>query len=230
LRIVSWNVAGLDERELDERTEAQCLQLLLHAPERWGGPFDAISLQEVIARTWHAHWRPHLAAAGYRVFPADPTAGDSTYFALLAVRDPAATGGDARFPGTRMGRRLVWAETRGTLVLGSHLESTKDGAHERQAQVRAIGERMVAHAGPAVFAGDTNLRASEEGAIHPELVDAWVAAGSPPKHRKTWTGGTASARFDRLWLRGLSVTRFEALPVALSDHLPLAATLQPPAG
>lgn len=225
LRLLTWNVAGLHEERLDERSEAQCLAALLRPV-----PFDAIALQEVVRRSWHGHWRHHLAAAGYRVVPADPTTTASEYFALLAVRAELGPVGDAApFRGSRMGRALVWADFRGWRVLTSHLESERAGRRERVHQAGAALARLRAHGGPAVFAGDANLRVEEEAEVEglADVDDAWVLAGSPESSRATWIGGRG-ARFDRVWCsRGLAVASFETLgDRALSDHLGLAVTFR----
>jgi endonuclease/exonuclease/phosphatase family metal-dependent hydrolase len=230
MHLLTWNVAGLHERRLDERTELQCLTALLR--ER---PFDVIALQEVVRRSWHAHWRHHLAAAGYRVLPEDPTRTDSSYFSVLAVRGEAR-GGAIPFPTSRMGRALVWAEVGSWLVLTSHLESERQGRGERLRQADDVLERLVAWPGPAVFAGDTNLRVEEEPDL-PRLgavTDAWDAVGRPPEARATWRGGRTGARFDRIWavrarpealevVGAGAVVDLDGLP--LSDHVGLALTL-----
>ena len=54
MSLVTWNVAGLDDCRLDERSEAQCLEDPLR-PE----PPSVIALQELVVRSWHAHWKHH---------------------------------------------------------------------------------------------------------------------------------------------------------------------------
>lgn len=221
----TWNVAGLDEARLDERAEAQCLALLLRE-----APPAVISLQEVVRRTWHGHFRHHLRAAGYTVVPADPTDTASEYFSLLAVRGVPTRAESLPLAGTRMGRRLVVAEVDGWLFLGLHAESERAGSAERVRQLGGVAERLLAHGGPAVFGGDTNLRVEEEVDVVglERLTDAWVAAGSPKQDRATWRGGRFSARYDRIW------SNPRARPVGwavrhelsdLSDHVPLEVRL-----
>ncbi|MEQ1508203.1 MAG: endonuclease/exonuclease/phosphatase family protein [Myxococcota bacterium] len=209
LLLVTWNVAGLDERSLDERTEAQCLSVLLR-PE----PPDVVMLQEVVRRSWHAHWKHHLAHAGYDVVPADPTAAtDSSYFAILAVRrdHPIADSGVVPFPGSRMGRQLVWADTGGWWLGTGHLESERGGARERIRQLGSVVGTVAGWPGPAVFAGDTNLRVEEEPRVEglSRVIDPWVALGRDPASKVTWRGGARSlgARFDRVYHSTAAVAR-----------------------
>lgn len=221
MTLTTWNVAGLHDRGLDERSERQCLALLLRDE-----PPDVISLQEVVRRSWHAHWKHHLRAAGYTVVPADPTDVDSEYFALLAVRGAPTRGESAPMRGSRMGRRLVRAEVGGWLVLGAHAESERQGSAERVRQLTTIAAELLAFDGPAVFAGDTNLRVEEEPDVEglSSLTDAWVAAGSPKADRATWIGGKRGARFDRVWSNARAApTSFRSRHELsdLSDHLPL---------
>lgn len=234
--VVTWNVGGLDETRLDERTEAACLALFLR-PE----PAHVVMLQELVRRSWHAHWKHHLHHAGYTVVPADPVT-DSAYFTALAVRrdHPVTRSGSALLPDTRMGRRLVWAEIDGWTFATAHLESGRDAVRERAAQLDAVVAHLLAGPGPGVFGGDTNLRVAEEPAIAGlgQVVDAWADAGKPSEHRATWFPPRPSegerphggARFDRVLLHRARCTAFEVAParvpaadglVDASDHHPV---------
>ncbi len=226
LRVLTWNLNGLDDRALDERTEAACFAMLLRPAQP-----DVVLLQEVVARSWYAHLRHHFAAAGYVSVPGDPPrSSSSSYFCAVLVRGHAIrASGVERFPGSAMGRALVWArldwEGRDLLVGTAHLESLKDGRAERMRQTDEVAARLLAHEGPAVFGGDTNLRVEEAAAIPrlAELADAWVALGEPPALRDTWHGGRARARYDRVWCKGLAPLSMSLLgaPGAPSDHLGL---------
>lgn len=230
--IVSWNLNGLDEEHLDERTEAACLSLLLR-PE----PASVIALQEVVRRSWHAHVKHHLHHAGYTVVPTDPTATDSEYFSLLAVRSEIGIQEAASepFPGSHMGRALVWARAGGWWFGTGHLESGSSASRERLAQLALVASRLAAEPGPAVFAGDTNLRRDETDGVPAveHTVDAWVEAGAPASAKSTWLGGRYGARFDRVLHNGRIETRSlwttghkRTDGVRPSDHLALWATLE----
>ena len=233
MSLLTWNLAGLDDRRLDERTEAACFEVLLR-PE----PVTVLVFQELVRRSWHAHWKHHLRHAGYAVFPEDPTATDSEYFSAVAVlgdRNPGP-GGVSAFPGSRMGRALAWAEVGGWLVCTGHLESERAGSDERVRQLAAVVARLEARDGPAVFAGDTNLRVTEEPAVDglDRAIDVWTALGRPADGKSTWIGGRIGARFDRIYtnraVQPVSLSTFGAatlpdLGVRVSDHLGLLATL-----
>jgi endonuclease/exonuclease/phosphatase family metal-dependent hydrolase len=171
------------------------------------------------------------------VIPEDPTRTDSSYFAALAVRtELPVRGGVVPFPTSRMGRALVWAEVGPWLFLTAHLESERQGRDERLRQADAVLERLLAHGGPAVYAGDTNLRVDEE-PILPRLAavtDAWDALGRPEDARATWRGGRYGARYDRIWSVRARPARLEVVGAGavqelgglpLSDHVALAVEL-----
>ena len=208
-------------------------------------PPDVVFLQEVVRRSWHAHIKHHYRHAGFRSIPEDPTDNPSEYFCVLWVREELGRGrgGADRFENTGMGRQLVWAEVpwndTSLLLMTSHLESTKGASVERVAQLASVVDRMVAHPGPAVFGGDTNLRKAEEPQVQGlELVDdAWTAAGEPRGLRATWPSVPMSkrpgARFDRVLVKGLSVASFSLLghdaPLfggAPSDHLAVEVVVE----
>mgnify|MGYP000008484159 CR=1 FL=1 len=235
LDIVTYNLLGLDDTRLDERTEAICRSLLLENPP------DIVLMQEVVARTLHAHVLPHFAAAGFTVAPRQPVS-DSHYFCVVAVRGGWKPLGAWRrpFPGSSMGRALLCLDVDWDgvplRVCTAHLESLAEGAPERRRQVRAVVEALGEHDGPAVFGGDTNLRGDRLEELG-SAVDAWEAAGAPPAQRATWwplSGRGRRMRFDRLWLGGRGawqVADVRAGPdlkvhgMRASDHVRLRARL-----
>jgi endonuclease/exonuclease/phosphatase family metal-dependent hydrolase len=212
LRVLTWNLAGLHDELLDERTEAACLAMLFRTPQP-----DVVLLQEVVRRSWHGHVRHHFAAAGFTPVPADPTTIETESFvvAFLGPRLAEARGASARLPATRMGRHLVTVDARCDgipfRVMTAHLDSLREGRRERLVQMAEIVRLLRAAGGPALFAGDTNLRDAEVAVLDlGGVTDAWEAAGSAEATRWTWRlpQGTARARFDRVYLRGLSVSSF----------------------
>lgn len=226
----TWNVNCLEESRLDERTEAACFSVFLR-PD----PPDVLLLQEVNARTWHAHWKHHLQAAGYYVMPPDPTGvTESEYFVLAAVRGTPTRATFSRFYGSGMGRGLLVVEFNGWMFCTAHLESGRGASDERVSQLTQVCARMRTFDGPAVFAGDTNLRVEEEERVRglAELTDAWVACGSKKAQRATWLGGKVGARFDRVLARGATPTSFARMGVEplpglgrISDHVALVVEL-----
>lgn len=197
LSLVTWNLFGLEPLQRDVRTEAACMGLLLEDPP------DIVCFQEVIDRTLVAHLRPHFSNAGYAhvVQPAS-----TEYTCALFVRSPLAlmSAGVRPFPSSQMGRALLEATVdwngQPVLILTAHMESLKSGSAARREQLARIRQRLETHPGPALFAGDTNLRDAEVGDLG-TLRDAWEVAGSPAD-RFTWSPwkGRARARFDRVFL------------------------------
>jgi endonuclease/exonuclease/phosphatase family metal-dependent hydrolase len=130
-----------------------------------------------------------------------------------------------------MGRRLVSAEVGGWLVLGLHAESERQGSAERVRQLTRVAAALLEHPGPAVFGGDTNLRAEEEPEVDglEGVTDAWAAAGAREADRATWRIGRRAARFDRVWCNPRATVvdlRCRHELAGLSDHLPVEVRLR----
>lgn len=223
--VVTWNLNGLDELGLDLRTEAAVQDILLDARIEAiaaghrvpGAPPDVVLLQEVTARTFHAHLKPHLSAAGYSMFPSVPP--DRSYFEILAVRPPwrPVEHRAEPLPKSQYGRWLHRLRLEGPgaecTVLTAHFDSgpEKTARAIRSAQARDVASLMKAR---AIFAGDTNLREREWAKLAPALGidDAWERAGSPDQHRFTWFADERRARFDRVWVTpDIDVTGFRAI-------------------
>lgn len=230
MRVISWNLFGLESDRLDERTEAAVFRMLLgDDPEAvlLGGaapePPEVLLLQEVVERTWFAHLRPHLTAAGYTLFPTEPPARN--YYEVIAVRGvPTGRPRLRRFERTGQGRHLLRVDLdlpSGPLaVFTAHLESLKPSREVRIEQAHEVFDAMLS-CRRAIFGGDTNLR-RDEVELPEGIVDAFEAMGAPAGHRATW----GKARYDRFWLVGVEPTAFstfggEPLPFGQppSDHL-----------
>jgi endonuclease/exonuclease/phosphatase family metal-dependent hydrolase len=212
LRVLTWNLAGLFDALLDERSEAACFAALLRQP-----PPDVVLLQEVVRRSWHGHLRHHFRAAGYTPVPLDPTATPHSYFALAFVGPRLEiVASEVRELPTRMGRSLVvvdaLADGRPIRLATAHLESLSGGRRERRLQLEEVVRALTEVEGPAVFGGDTNLRDPElSGFDFQGIEDAWEALGRPADRAVTWVhpDGKARARYDRFYLRGLRVESME---------------------
>lgn len=252
LRITTWNLNGLDDARLDERSEAACLRLLLR-PD----PPDVVLLQEVVRRSWHAHLKHHFAAAGYLAVPPDPTGSVHEYFVMAFVKDALKVHGATfePFANSGMGRGLLAVEVAAeggpvVWVATAHLESGRDASDIRVAQLRHALSRLIERPGPGVFGGDLNLRVAEERKV-PELAqvtDAFEAAGKPAEDRVTWPsvprdwmkGKGGGARFDRLYLHQAELVRFArigerpgpGIDEPPSDHIGVEVDITPraPAG
>lgn len=214
LQLLSWNIDGLDERDLEERTTAVCQTVLLKQPH-------VILLQEVI--------RPTLLLlqqklqSQYHIFtPSNPP---EHYFAAILVRKdsrgsilPGSFSANT-FPGTRMGRQLLELPLSfygvDFLILTSHLESMKDYSGERKEQLRAAFDAMLrgrSEGKLCVFGGDLNVREAEVKSVRvPDgVLDAWQACGGARDTKFTWDlkendnldwpyPSRPQARYDRIY-------------------------------
>jgi endonuclease/exonuclease/phosphatase family metal-dependent hydrolase len=210
LDLLTWNVDGLDERHLDLRSEAACLEVLLQPKHP-----HVVCLQEVVARSFHAHFVPHFRHAGFHPFPARPP-DNANYFDVVFVREPLVVDDAQRepFPASRLGRvltsvRIAW-EGRTFVAMTGHLESLREGSEERKRQLAEVARRLRSPDTLALFAGDTNLRDAETEGLLDDVGDAWVMVGSPTELRHTWDPsatpnirggkGWRALRFDRVLL------------------------------
>lgn len=245
LRLISWNLDGLDGRHVDLRTEVACRVILERAPE-------VVFLQEVVQRTFFAHLRPWMVGVGYQASPPQ-LSRHSSYGCVMFTRPPLKVRSARRslFSATQMGRSLLettvhW-EGHELLLLTAHLESLRQGRTERIQQLDVVCAALGAHAGPAVFAGDTNLRNSE--VAGKGIRDAWSELGEPRAARYTFDAltipnksGRTRARYDRVFLNShpgwrpteLSLLGMAAAPGAgglfPSDHAGIEVILSLSAG
>ena len=245
MRLVTWNLNGLDDCSLDERTEAAVFISILgarldqlHAGTRASAPADVIVLQEVVTRTLLAHLKPHLSAGGYIVIP--DVAPDRQTFEVIAYREPITLRAYQSEPlvDSIYARVLHIADfdhpDGAVRVLTAHFDSGTDAAKVRGAQLCQVGERIGVS---GIFAGDANLRKAEWLSVRDKLpmADVWESLGEPSTTRYTWrqlvNGEDYKARFDRVFLgpglvaSSISALGAEPLPVlgvSISDHLGLA--------
>ncbi|MCA9566760.1 MAG: endonuclease/exonuclease/phosphatase family protein [Myxococcales bacterium] len=234
--VVTWNLNGLEPIDLGPRTEGALFTVLL------GGPLEevltsgprldppaAVLLQEVVETSFYAHVVPHLRAAGYTIFPERPP--ERSYFEVIAVRGPVLDAESRPFRQSGMGRELTRVRTPWCTLFTGHLESLGPGRPARLTQTAEVLAALAATEGPALFGGDTNLRQAEWSTVEvPATVrDAWELAGSAPSTAATW----GKARYDRVWLKGLTATSFSLLgdrPLDAtgdrpSDHLGVRVTV-----
>jgi len=205
LRVCSYNVDGLDDATLLDRAGEVCSILLQQEPG--GFLADVILLQEMVPANVPI-FVSRLCSAGYVLAPSSVLEDDG-YFTLAffnGARIQITSSTRTPFPGSQMGRDLI--KVQGRLALGatgkppfstaassyeflfmtSHLESLGPSSAERCRQLKQILDTLLAFPGPALFAGDTNLREAEVNAepLYKEVVDGWVAGGSLAMEKQTW--------------------------------------------
>lgn len=239
MRVASWNLNGLDTTDLDVRTEAALFRMLLGGPPEevlLAGtpppPPDVLLLQEVVERSFRAHLLPHLRASGYVVVP--EAVPNRSYFEIIAVHGSHTVVDThlVRFDATIYDRWLTGVTIDGGVqIFTGHMDSLADGSASRVRQLHQICEAL--GSGPALFAGDTNLRDSEVGDLG-GITDAWEAVGRPNAHRWTWKGRRAKARYDRAYVAGMGIRGFKTFggePIGTgapaSDHLGIEVVVTP---
>jgi tyrosyl-DNA phosphodiesterase 2 len=216
LKVLSWNIDGLDGNDTVIRTETACHLIQTQTPH-------IVFLQEVVPSTlkiinsklgslYSIHYSHTLS---FLYFPA-----------ILVIKKSPKIHIDGEvgvfdFPKSTMGRHLlqlfVIISGIPVALYTSHLESMKDFSTERKDQLRQcfefIQEQNELFSRICIFGGDLNLRDYEVAAVGlpPHVVDVWEACGSIEEHKYTWDktiNDTAEwkfytkprLRFDRLYL------------------------------
>ncbi|KFU90117.1 Tyrosyl-DNA phosphodiesterase 2, partial [Chaetura pelagica] len=206
--LLTWNIDGLDIRNLKERAKGVCSYLTLYSP-------DVVFFQEFIP----PHLRLLQVFAGiYDIIPGN-TDGYFTAIMLKKTRVKLLKYEIIPFPTTSMMRNLlvVHVSISGNAVclMTSHLESTKNHSKERMKQLRMVFNRMQkeSESTTVIFGGDTNLRDSEVaklGNLPNNITDIWEFLGKPQHCRYTWdthsntnmdAGYKCKMRFDRVYFR-----------------------------
>ncbi|PIK36586.1 TRAF and TNF receptor-associated protein [Apostichopus japonicus] len=185
LKIISWNIEGLEKEMLKERTVAVINTLKRESP-------DVVFLQEVIPLSLN------IAAGAfcdsYHVFPG----GKFAYFTAILLKKETfhlETVLVEPFPNSQMLRNLIIAKAKcqgiSLQLMTSHIESMANQSEERKSQLRSIFARMTG-AGTdtvSIFGGDTNAKDREIFDLERErsdIEDVWETVGSPPESRFTW--------------------------------------------
>ena len=216
LRILTWNINGLEEKRIGPRMEKLCLEILVGgdlSAAIAGKPMppvpDVLVFQEMTRRAYKGQMRAHLKAAGFELWPAEPP--DREDYTLIAVRPPwrlvSSEWRDFDDSPLRRGCVISIIEHKTghrVRVLSGHMESLRSGSDARVAQAREIDGWLHEEETPAVFAGDTNLRQREWAMVRDDFraKDAYLVADSPEFARCTWwpPRGGPGYRFDRVWL------------------------------
>jgi tyrosyl-DNA phosphodiesterase 2 len=218
IKIITWNVDGLCERALVERSKAAARIILRENP-------DIITLQEVVYASANIYVNEFCKNKNY-VIASQMTDDIGAYFTMTfqhkrlqlvdAWRQPY-TGAANSNMGRDMSAITVQRSSGSPrlLVIGTHLESCKESARVREHQLECAFHRIQEHNGPAIVCGDLNLRDAEyKEAIRRvarlnvgdgKLYDAYECAGKPRDQASTWTLYNAphimkrTYRFDRVY-------------------------------
>ena len=215
-KLLSWNIDGLDERDLEERTTAVYQTILLKQP-------DFVFLQEVV-RASAAILEKKLKSKYHLFAPIHPP--QHYYVMILVKRDADLRVGvfDSKtFPGSVMGRQLVQlpVSCRGLdiLLMTSHLESMKDHSGERKNQLRTAFGVMTEtqREKVCIFGGDLNVREAEVKSVKvpKNTIDVWEACGADHNSMYTWD---VSANDNLNWsYPNKPKTRYDRIYLAPSD-------------
>ncbi|XP_003748534.1 tyrosyl-DNA phosphodiesterase 2 [Galendromus occidentalis] len=186
LKIVSWNIDGLDQKNRDLRTKNVCATVKKAAA-------DIVMLQEVVPETLRLI--DETLSKEYHLVHS----GVAEYFtAMLFHRKRVSFVQDKvfEFSNSVMGRKLQAAEVsfknaHKLFILNTHLESTGEFSDARRVQLQKCFRNLnkISDGYSAVLAGDLNLRDKELdgiGGIPAGICDMWERLGSRPEAKYTW--------------------------------------------
>jgi tyrosyl-DNA phosphodiesterase 2 len=188
-RFITWNIDGINDKNLVLRTNAVCDRI-----KKEGA--DIVFLQEVVVESEkiiRERLPEFLMISGQKngTFNAD-------YFtATLMKRDTVECDSfeTIMFRNTSMLRNLLVAKVKISStrlnLLNTHLESTGEFANVRKQQLSESLKRIVACSGDegVIFAGDLNLRDKELdaiGGLPNPVIDVWEATGRRKELAFTW--------------------------------------------
>ena len=215
LKLLSWNIDGLDERDLKERTQYVCQVILLKRPH-------IVFLQEVV----DASWGPVIVTKLSRCYNCycTPSPPQHYYNAILVLKDAKVSVGESGLTVhdfcSQMGRHLLQLPIQFSgvelVVMTSHLESLKDYGEERVRQLKVVFEKMTElqkASKISLFGGDLNIREAElkKAKLPENIVDVWEACGRQKEHQYSWDvaendnlhwpyPSRPKARYDRVFL------------------------------
>ena len=228
LRILTWNIEGLNPVLVIERAMAVCNEIESRVA-------DIVYLQEIIPKTWDAITN-RLQSKYY--FYRDKAASLRRYYHILMIRidSPVVPEDDVqvmRFPNTKQSRLLlhlpVRFHDREMHLLTSHLESPtfSTNATERKNQLSAVFTLMSnlseSQGKICIFGGDMNITDQEVEQVGlPETFgDLWEMCGSDPRRKLTWESFEPTKRLDRLYMcpkgSALQPTTFDLVGECLLD-------------
>ncbi|XP_068201510.1 tyrosyl-DNA phosphodiesterase 2-like isoform X2 [Palaemon carinicauda] len=207
-RLITWNLDGLDEKNLKKRTKAVIKILEIEKA-------DIVFLQELIPATY-SYLEARLPQFHFIV------GNDEQYFTATLLRRTTVYYDDHTvypFDNTRMGRNLLAVQAHIGKVklnlLNTHLESSPEFSEQRREQMKICFGKMKSASSEVttLFGGDLNARDKEVTAtIIPDAHDLWETCGRRPECRWTWDTQRNTnkeypgrykpkTRFDRVYLK-----------------------------
>ena len=207
--LLTWNIDGLDPKNLEERSLAVIQFINTNKP-------DIVFLQEVVPES---HVLLAKRCTAYRcIF----SRYSSTYYnAILLLKERVRVVGECEtvpFKGSIMGRHYIFCDVsissnHPIRIITSHLESTRDIGPTliRRDQLKLMNDLIDKLNIPCIFGGDTNLRDDDVATVglSPAIQDVWEYLGRQKEHEFTWDTSVngnlsvpfkAKLRFDRLFL------------------------------
>ncbi|ESP03592.1 hypothetical protein LOTGIDRAFT_205031 [Lottia gigantea] len=212
IRLLSWNIDGLDHQNLESRTKAVCQLIEKENPH-------VVFLQEVVPAT---EQMIRTSCKNYKISSAHQLCD---YYSMILLHDKFTSNINQAqifpYPNTNINNHdnNNQAQVKGVKFkfMTSHLESCKEHSEKRIAQLKLAFERMKSSDtnSTVIFGGDLNLRDPEIGKANgiPENVkDLWEVTGKRPEAKFTWDmirndnlefGGKfkPKCRFDRLYYK-----------------------------
>lgn len=213
IRLLSWNIDGLDSANLKQRATSVVETIKMEKPH-------VVFVQEMVPgneAVLRQGLRDYTVACG-------GTGDQQGYYSAIFLHKDHTMMDDFTilpFYSSTMSRNLLIVNSvvKGVpmMLITSHLESTRTHAAERMRQLTAAFKQM--SEAPAdrtvIFGGDLNLRDNElegVGGVPPSVCDLWEETGCRKEARYTWDtfrndnlgfeGRSRTAlRFDRLYLR-----------------------------
>ena len=225
LKLLSWNIDGLDGKDLTTRTEAVVDLIKSRSPH-------VVFLQEVVSQTLSLI---HTKLGPTYSIHISPKITVHYFVAILVTKkcsQKITLDGDIGmfdFPGTTMGRHLLqlFIKVCGVPIAlyTSHLESMKDYSRERKEQLKLcfefVREQKELFGRACILGGDLNLRDEEVAKVGlPEsTVDVWEVCGRAEEHRYTWD---ISANDNLVWkYPNKPKLRFDRLYFSSKDNHPI---------
>lgn len=210
-RLLSWNLDGLDDRNLKIRTKGVTKILKESSP-------DIVFFQEIVPKT--LDYIQKNIPPQYKFI----AAGSEGYFTVTLINEFTVKYDShevIEYPQSLMSRNLLQVEAHigkmKLVLLNTHLESTADHSKERLNQLQMCFKRMLdaSDTKNIIMGGDLNLRDKELGGIGGPpsgIEDLWIVCGSRKECQYTWDTQRNSnkeiastfkprLRFDRLYLR-----------------------------